>query len=378
MTAALADVQAAPRTATAGTSSPTILGIQLLRAMAATAVIISHVQWDLTNRLFLPTALPQQLSLGNAGVDLFFVISGFVMVYSSEDLFRRPGGMREFLVRRIARILPLYWLVTTLMLVYVLLRGFGPSDASLGLAVSSYLFIPSPRPSGELGPLYGVGWTLNYEMFFYCLFALALLARRGIAVAALTAFYLALALIHVMSGGLPLPFGYWSDPLIFEFTFGMLLALAYQSGFRLPVLSATLLLIAAIASFAVSLTPWFFGLPRWMAWGIPSALAVAALTFSSSPLRLAGAGRLGDASYALYLTHPMVIAAARIAAQRGYLSPLKMPWLYLAGIVVASIALSVIVYEWIERPMTAYCRRALRRDVRPTVKIRATALHQGG
>ena len=377
MTAALARVPPAPRTATAGRASPTILGIQLLRGVAATAVVISHVQWDLTNHLSLPTALPEQLSLGNAGVDLFFVISGFVMVYSSEDLFGRPGAMREFLVRRVARIVPLYWLVTTLMLAYVLLRGFGPSDASPGLAVSSYLFIPFQRPSGEMGPLYGVGWTLNYEMFFYCLFALALLARRGIAVAALTAFYLAIALFHVMSGGLPLPFGYWSDPLILEFTVGMLLALAYQSGFRLPVLGAALLLAAAIASFAVSFTPWFSGLPRWIVWGIPSAFTVAALTFSSSPLRLAGVGRWGDASYALYLTHPMVIAAARIAAQHGYLPPLKMPWLYLGGIVIASIVLSVVVYERIERPMTVYCRRALRSGMRPTAKIRATATHRG-
>src|SRR6185437_6250311 len=102
-----------------------------------------------------------------------------------EGLFRRSGAAREFLLRRIARIVPLYWLVTTVMLAYVLLRGFGPSDASPALALTSYLFIPYERPSGEMGPLYGVGWTLEYEMFFYGLFAVALFAQRNLAVAGL-------------------------------------------------------------------------------------------------------------------------------------------------------------------------------------------------
>jgi len=345
--------------AAAATLSPTLLGIQLLRAVAATAVVVTHVQWDLMKHLALPDALPPQLGIGNAGVDLFFVISGFVMVYSSEGLFRRSGAAREFLLRRIARIVPLYWLVTTIMLVYVLLRGFGPSDASPALALTSYLFIPFARPSGELGPLYGVGWTLNYEMFFYALFSLALFAPRIVAVAGLIALFLALVVVQTLSGGLPLPFGFWFDPLILEFGFGMLLALVFRTGFRLPLPAVAILLLMAIAGFAATSTSQF-GLPRWLAWGVPSTLAVAALSLSSSPLRLAGIARLGDASYALYLIHPMVIAAARVAAQRGYLSWAEMPWLALAGIVIGSIVLSVIVHERIERPMTASCRRALR------------------
>src|SRR5690349_17528728 len=104
--AALERLPAATQSAAAATSSPTIAGIQLLRAIAATAVVVTHVQWDLMKNLSLPAALPPQLGIGNAGVDLFFVISGFVMVYSSEGMFRRAGAGREFLLRRIARIVP--------------------------------------------------------------------------------------------------------------------------------------------------------------------------------------------------------------------------------------------------------------------------------
>lgn len=346
----------------AASSSPTIFGIQLLRGLAATAVVVSHVQWDLGKHLSLPVALPAQLGLGNAGVDLFFVISGFVMVYSSEGLFGRAGAFREFLARRIARIVPLYWVVTTIMLLYVLLRGFGPSDASPSLVLSSYLFIPHLRPSGEMGPLYGVGWTLNYEIFFYGLFALALVARRMVAVAGLAALFFLLALIQTLCGRLPLPLGYWFDPLILEFVFGMLVALVYRAGFRLGPLGAAVLLLAAAAGFA-SPFPWLAELPRWIGWGIPSAVTVGALTLSL-PLRLAGAARLGDASYALYLIHPMVIAVARFAAHHGYIEPAKTAWLYLAGIVIACFALSLVVYSGIERPMTAYCRRFLQGGAR--------------
>jgi peptidoglycan/LPS O-acetylase OafA/YrhL len=362
MTVALAHApipEVVPRATAHSKSSPTILGIQLLRVVAATAVVVSHVQWDLTKHLSLPAALPALLGLGNAGVDLFFVISGFVMVYSSESLFGRAGACRKFLARRVARVVPLYWLVTTVMLAYVLLRGLVPSDVSLRLVLTSYLFVPYLRPSGEMGPLYGVGWTLNYEMFFYGLFALALIARRVFAVAGLAVLFAALSLIQTLSGGLHLPLGFWFNPLILEFVFGMLLALVYGFGFRLPPLSAAVLLFAAFAGFAIPFAPWLPELPRWISWGIPSAFAVAALSLSSSPLRLAGIAGLGDASYALYLIHPMVIAVARLAAQHGHIEPVKAPWLYLAGIVIACLALSLAVYRGIERSMTAYCRRLL-------------------
>jgi peptidoglycan/LPS O-acetylase OafA/YrhL len=372
MTVALARApipEAVPRAAAHAKSSPTILGIQLLRVVAATAVVVSHVQWDLTKHLSLPAALPVLLGLGNAGVDLFFVISGFVMVYSSESLFGRAGAFCKFLARRIARVVPLYWLGTTVMLAYVLLRGFGPSDASLRLVLTSYLFVPYLRPSGEMGPLYGVGWTLNYEMFFYGLFALALIARRVVAVAGLVVLFAALSLIRTLSGGLQLQLSFWFNPLILEFVFGMLLAVVYSSGFRLPPLSAALLLLAALAGFAIPFAPWLPELPRWIGWGIPSAFAVAALSLSSSPLRLAGIAGLGDASYALYLIHPMVIAVARLAAQHGYIEPVKAPWLYLAGIVITCLTLSLAVYQGIERPMTVYCRRLL---AAPTASILPT------
>jgi peptidoglycan/LPS O-acetylase OafA/YrhL len=211
-----------------------VFALQLLRAVAATGVVISHVRYDFLHHLSLTEQLPGFLDLGNAGVDLFFVISGFVMVYSSESLFGRDRAAVTFLMRRIARIVPLYWLMTVIMVVYVAARGFAVSDATPMLVAVSFFFIPYARPSGEISPIFGVGWTLNFEMLFYATFALALAARREVTVARVTALLALLILGSMLWPGLPMPLSYWSDPIVLEFAFGMMLALAYRADARLP------------------------------------------------------------------------------------------------------------------------------------------------
>jgi exopolysaccharide production protein ExoZ len=111
---------------------------------------------------------------------MFFVISGFVIVHVTKKFHRRTFGPREFFLRRLARIVPLYWIMTSAILFY-LLREYG-SLARVNLTplsvVSSYLFIPFLQTDGAMLPVHGVGWTLNYEMFFYAWFCLALLFAR--------------------------------------------------------------------------------------------------------------------------------------------------------------------------------------------------------
>src|SRR5688572_9349206 len=134
------------------------------------------------------------LVLGAAGVDLFFVISGFVMVYSSESLFGRREGPLRFLLRRLARIAPLYWAVTIAIILYIyaahgskLFEIYSP--ASL---IASFLFYPYPRLDGLAFPVHLLGWTLNYEMFFYAVFAAAIVLPRRAAVVAVCAALVAL------------------------------------------------------------------------------------------------------------------------------------------------------------------------------------------
>ncbi len=144
--------------------------IQLLRALAALSVVITHT-------LHETGAHEQTLNLG-FGVDVFFVISGFIMAQTSLREFGMAGAPLRFFLRRLARVAPIYWLLTTLMLAGSLIAPslLNVPTGGLGHIVASYLFIPDARGAGEMRPVLALGWTLNYEMFFYALFSLALLA----------------------------------------------------------------------------------------------------------------------------------------------------------------------------------------------------------
>ena len=187
---------------TARTSRPRgpaqLQGIQALRAIAALLVVFGHAAHEaeaIAARVGVPAIDPSFLYWGS-GVDIFFVISGFIMVHTSAELFGRPGAWRIFLGRRIARIVPLYWLLTSLLLIGSL---FVPQLLNVPIGdwqhiLASYLFIPSLRGGSEIRPVMALGWTLNFEMFFYLLFAGAMFLplRRGMAALAVTLLGLAL------------------------------------------------------------------------------------------------------------------------------------------------------------------------------------------
>ena len=148
-----------------------LVSIQALRAIAALLVFWGHA----INAVHLKIEADFPHLYGPFGVDLFFVISGFVMVYSSERLFGQPGAPITFFVRRLARIVPLYWLATAVLVWFVV--PYASTKAVLGS-----LFFAPHIPSEA--PLLFVGWTLIFEMFFYAVFAIALLAKRRFAVVA--------------------------------------------------------------------------------------------------------------------------------------------------------------------------------------------------
>jgi exopolysaccharide production protein ExoZ len=154
-------------------------GLQALRGIAAFLVVITHSGFYVSERL-RPGF--KYWTRGTSGVDLFFVLSGFVMIYSSVKLFSDPNGWRVFAERRIVRIVPVYWLATTVKLV-ALLAGSSyilHSQLSVLKEIASYLFLPTRNLDGEIRPLLGVGWTLNFEMFFYALFTFALRLRANV------------------------------------------------------------------------------------------------------------------------------------------------------------------------------------------------------
>jgi peptidoglycan/LPS O-acetylase OafA/YrhL len=344
--------------------------VQVLRAAAALSVAMLHAQHDAATlaeragRAFAPIeAFPWE-----AGVDVFFVVSGFIMVHASAPLFGAPGGGRTFLARRIARIVPIYWAVTTLYLAVALAAPalLNAEFLGWGHVVASYLFIPLTRPDGNVQPLYGLGWTLNYEMFFYALFAVAVARSRRSAVLSVGAVLAGLVAAGRLSGPLPQPLGFWTDPIVLEFVYGMALGLLHAEGFRLGHVPRALLGVAAVLTLvAVAAQAGVWATPyRAVAYGVPAAMLVASVAFgpkSREGGRIARIGAaIGDASYALYLIHPFVIRAGREIAWRSGLAGLVGSWAFVVLALAAAVLASVVVHRLFERPATAWVRARLK------------------
>lgn len=344
--------------------------IQLLRAAAALSIAMLHGQHEAgllqaaaggAFRSFAP--IPWE-----AGVDVFFVISGFVMVYASRGLFAREGAARIFLARRLARVVPLYWLTTTAYLAVAFATPTLLNSALLapGFVAASYLFIPVARPDGLVQPLYSLGWTLNYEMLFYLMFIIAIALPLRRAVATLSAGLVALAVIGRLAP-LPQPFAFWTDPIILEFAAGMALGLLRTEGVTLALVPRLALAGAGFALLAGQAGSEAAGMARAIGWGVPAACLVAACGLGADDrpreeTRLARfwAG-LGDASYALYLIHPFVLRGTRGLMQGAEIAPGAGPWTFLALGLVAAVAASWLVHRTVEVPLT----RALRQLLEP-------------
>jgi exopolysaccharide production protein ExoZ len=342
-------------------AGPLIQSIQTLRAIAALAVVCMHIPRDLRMRGYGELPL---FEVGAFGVDLFFVISGFIMVYASRHLFAREGASLEFILRRAARIIPTYWLVTSFLIFLARKQILASPDDAWQHIAASYLFIPHPRPSdGLMLPVLPLGWTLNYEMFFYAVFAAALVLPRVAAISAVSVLLLLLAVAGAFLR-LPEPLHFWTDSIILEFVFGMLLAEAYIRGFRLPRVAAVLAIAAGIAG-AMLYDPAVPSsvVPRGIGWGVPAAAVFAGVVLSASwgigsSALLHG---LGAASYSLYLTHGVVFIFMGSYFRRLNLPAYSPPLLTAALWLAASILVASLVYVAFERPVTRLLQWHVRR-----------------
>lgn len=328
---------------------PLLSNIQILRFFAAVAVLVGHA-----GDLFMPSTAYLRAIPWSAGVDIFFVISGFVMTYLTQGQLGRPGAPRTFLIRRIIRIVPPYWLFTTLMVVAVLLLGdyVHNTEVSGVSLVTSYLFVPWPRVAdGQLNPLLSQGWTLNYEAFFYLAFAAALLFRRGLWW--LAGAFLLLVAVHPFIPAALFVLTFWTNPIILEFLGGVALALLFLRGHRLAWWGSLCLVALGVAVFLITepVEPGAFR--RVIHVGLPSLMLCASLALASEPAASGTIRRAmvtgGDSSYTLYLSHTFTLNAGAILWRRfgG-----AAPEVSMALAILAAIAAAAIVYRWMERPVT--------------------------
>ena len=300
--------------------------------------------------------------IGTAGVDLFFVISGFVMVYSSTNLFGITGGPALFIRKRLSRIVPLYWIITVVWILFRIANRHPEVWQPIPI-IASLTFWPCAKSGGTMEPIYGIGWTLNSEMFFYALFSVGLLCSQRVGLGILVT---VLCTIVALGLSLPLeqPFRFWAQPVTLDFIFGILLALAYQRGIRIPASYAVAIGLLGILALGLSAALGYDfapngndGLLRPTMWGLSSAAVFTAIVmreggrFGSNSV----VGFLGNASYSIYLVHPLVIIAFWPLSERliGSHAHASTFWsvLQIASIFALIMIVAVIVHLTIEKPL---------------------------
>ena len=279
------------------------------------------------------------------------------MVYASRDLFGSLAHAGPFLRRRLARIAPIYWIITVVYLMLSLgnLAPLNHAKPDLWEIIASFLFIPWIKGGSiAIQPAYNLGWSLNYEMFFYGLFALALGLRRNVAVPLLVGVLMILALLGQFIPSSSTQLYFWTRLIILEFGMGMLIAQMALAGLRPTRPFAGLLIVLALIVFALGHMAPDPETYRALYFGPPCALLViASLAFNDIAVKhpvlriLTG---LGDASYAIYLLHPFIMRAVTVLAGAWLVS--ISPWLYALVCLSILAPVSYAAWLWFERPVT--------------------------
>ncbi len=340
-------------------SAHMLVNLQVLRALAASSVVIAHA---LHETEILAAATGRAAVDGSAwnlgfGVDIFFVLSGFIMTHTAASEFGKSGAPLHFFLRRCARVVPLYWLLTSVMLLGALAA---PSllvvpVGSISHVLASYFFIPSGRGVGEIRPVLALGWTLNYEMLFYVFFALALLLPIRLGVVWLSVFMVGMALLGNLVDPSHVQIAFWTSPIILEFLFGVYVALIFRSGVRIGKGIALGLVAIGLLGFVHVSTLWNdAALPQFLRSGLPAALLVLAAAIGTAlPHRrpVLWSAALGDASYSLYLAHPFILRPMR-AIWAQVIGGALPPGLFAGFSTLAAVLLALALFRGVEKPLT--------------------------
>lgn len=352
-----------------------LLSLQVMRGVAANLVVLSHlsiVEAKYTNGQILPSFS----FYGIAGVDIFFVLSGFIMVVVAG----KGIGASEYLWRRAARIYPPYWLVSLVVLAVSLAEPTWVNSSIEG-PISlwrSFLLVPGSTP-----PLLAVGWTLVYEVYFYLVFSIFLALRVPILIG-LLGWAFVLLMVKILAGdyadSLPL-LRVWTNPLTAEFMMGAVIGVLYDHkkmhGAAWAGILGLVTLVASIAFVApaiklansVYLDAW-----RVVLFGTPAALIVYWLValeqqVVKTPARLLVA--LGDWSYATYLTHVLVLSAiGRVIYTLAPSGAISSVVLIVVGFLTVNLV-GTFVFRFFELPTLALLRR-VRLNRAHTVKARGS------
>jgi exopolysaccharide production protein ExoZ len=327
-----------------------IIGLQLLRILAAAFVVLAHTLFE------YEWAKP----FGTFGVDIFFVISGFIIVWITEN------NCDQFFVKRLVRILPMYWLFTfgISSVAYFLPSALRSATFDINHIVASLLFIPYWTEGTGFAPILGLGWTLNFEMAFYLIFYISLLISHKYR--ALISSLFIFSIFYLLNSNEFYnefsPFVFYSNGLWFEFIFGMFVALIFRKYQNFEInffyfcgvsfLSLSGLVYLQLNSLSIA--------PRFAQFGFLSMiLVIAFIGFEKGFLRLGNGLKktilwMGEVSYPLYLIHSYVIGVIH----RLLFKDINFPLLFILSL-VGSVVASHFVSLLFDKPIRRFLTRKL-------------------
>lgn len=348
---------------------PKILSIQALRGLAAALVVYMHAMIHAT-ALNIGDSVQQQFfflaSFGAVGVDIFFVISGFIITVVSGK-FLREHGVQDFFVKRLIRIVPIYWLLSLVELTNSLLQH--PERLSIDAIIKTIVILPIIDQKQFVFPVLNLGWTLAFELYFYLVVGLFLFTKRRTFILYASSFMLTLIGLGFVVPDMAYPmFEFMTNPMILEFLAGCLIGWWFQNKAKPGMGISWGLIISSMIIFAMTIGldnssiskaenvihDANLAVLRVLLWGIPSTAIVAGLLFLESNRSLPVHRSLilfGDASYSIYLTH---FFSLTVFDKIWLLLKLKSPDILIIAAVIFSIAVGVIFYLIVEKTLLEY------------------------
>lgn len=335
--------------------------LHLLRAIAALGVVYFHITST--------AGLNLSWDVGSRGVDIFFVISGFIIAYIGD---RRP---EHFFRRRLIRIVPFYWAATLVVFAAAaaMPQFFRSTTADVSHLLYSLFFIPHVNAAtGETLPTLILGWSLNFEMYFYVVFALALLwgGRRAPMIS--VAVIVTLTAIITFSGSSDPVLAFYGRPIVLEFCYGVAAFYAYRAcAGRASTLAGSLALkwalvvVLGLSSVAIVLLEFQYRdtMPRYLLAGIPAFFIVLSALLLERLFQLSVrwpvVNWLGEASYIIYLIHPYIVFSVLRLFFKQPPSTLPATAALIVFLLVLTSLVSVAIPWWFERPVMAALRRRL-------------------